>query len=372
MFFATFAVQWFAAGHGRSRSRARVLGLGVPRRGDLRGAPRLVFPGMPGFSGPGSTERGITTGCSPAVDGRALVWAVLPPRAHGRLLGRATLLAPHLAAVAAFVALDVVLPGDRAFFFVRGRASRPSSVALERPRAAAALAGVILHSRVARLGDDRAAGTMAAALAVTVLCGALARGVPAPVRPGAPARAHLPLLAFFLIFRTLFIGAVVRPHQELVRLQSHIENELHVTIAELRQTKESREDLMRAVSHDLRNPLQMVLLKAEILGRRGKDSEAVQAGVRAILAAARRMERMLRDLADSARLEGGAMLKLERAPVNVAPSWRRCWTTQGVFEPARLEIAVPDGLPAVLADPDRLDRILVNLVGNALKYSAGR
>jgi len=41
-----------------------------------------------------------------------------------------------------------------------------------------------------------------------------------------------------------------------------------------------------------------------------------------------------------------------------------------VFERKRVENAVPEGLPEVLADPDRLDRILVNLVGNALKYSA--
>jgi signal transduction histidine kinase len=34
-----------------------------------------------------------------------------------------------------------------------------------------------------------------------------------------------------------------------------------------------------------------------------------------------------------------------------------------------VENAVPEGLPEVLADPDRLERILVNLVGNALKYS---
>ena len=44
-------------------------------------------------------------------------------------------------------------------------------------------------------------------------------------------------------------------------------------------------------------------------------------------------------------------------------------TSEGVFDVARVENAVPRELPEVLADPDRLDRILANLVGNALKYS---
>jgi signal transduction histidine kinase len=47
-------------------------------------------------------------------------------------------------------------------------------------------------------------------------------------------------------------------------------------------------------------------------------------------------------------------------------------TTDGVLEVARVENAVPSGLPPVLADPDRLDRILTNLLGNALKYSRDR
>jgi signal transduction histidine kinase len=372
--FATFGVQWFAA-RAFPEPRARFIGPAFLAVGLFEALHLLAFPGMPGFGGPGTTERGIyywllarlwTVG--------TLVWAVRPPRAlSDGSIGRATLLVPHLLAVATFVALDVVLPGDRAWFFVEGQGLTPLKVTLELLVAGAALAGVVLHLRVARLTGDRAARTMAAALAVTVLS-ELALSVYEHPHDPVHLLGHVYLvLTFFLIFRTLFVGAVVRPHQELVRLQGHIENELHVTIAELRQTKESREDLMRAVSHDLRNPLQIVLLKAQLLGRRGKEGDAVQKGAKAILAAGRRMERMLRDLADSARLEGGALLQLERAPVNVRAFVEEVLDlAQGVFDPARLELAVPDGLPAVLADPDRLDRILVNLVGNALKYSDGQ
>ncbi|MHB0870217.1 MAG: sensor histidine kinase [Chloroflexota bacterium] len=41
----------------------------------------------------------------------------------------------------------------------------------------------------------------------------------------------------------------------------------------------------------------------------------------------------------------------------------------GFLETARIRVHFPDGLPRVMADPDRLERILMNLLSNALKYS---
>ncbi|WP_242342133.1 sensor histidine kinase [Anaeromyxobacter terrae] len=371
--FAIFGVQWFAA-REFPEARAQVIGPAFLAVGLFEALHLLTFPGLPGFAGPGTTERGIyywflarlwTVG--------TLVWvARVPPGAMSAQPGRVRLLAPHLIAVAAFVALDVSLPGDRAVFYVEGRGLTSLKVGLEILVAAVALAGALLHHRASRAGD-RGARTLAAALAVTVLS---ELSLTLYARPFDPVHvlghAYL-VLTFFLIFRALFVGAVVAPHRELVALRGHIENELQVTIAELRATQESREDLLRAVSHDLRNPLQIVLLKAQLLGRHGEKPGTAEKAARDIAVAGRRMERMLRDLADSARLESGAMLALQLAPVDVRAFVAEAIDlTRGVFDPARLELAVPDGLPPVHADPDRLDRILVNLVGNALKHTAGR
>ena len=82
-----------------------------------------------------------------------------------------------------------------------------------------------------------------------------------------------------------------------------------------------------------------------------------------ILAAARRMERMLRDLSDSARAESGK-LELSPRPLALAAFVAEfLHVSDGVLEVGRVENAVPPSLPEVLADPDRLDRILANLVG---------
>ncbi len=143
-------------------------------------------------------------------------------------------------------------------------------------------------------------------------------------------------------------------------------------VTALHELQEQMEDLLRAVSHDLRNPLQAVLGPAQLLERRlakaGLDREREDA--RTVVAAAQRMDTMIQDLVDAARSESG-QIRLERRPVDLqsfaldlkqrlAPS----------LETVRIEIAMPAGLPSVSADPTRLERILTNLWSNALKYSA--
>jgi signal transduction histidine kinase len=112
------------------------------------------------------------------------------------------------------------------------------------------------------------------------------------------------------------------------------------------------------------------MLQAQRL-QRDPDDKARRAST-AIMSATRRMDRMLRDLADSARSEVGK-LELAPKPIELRPFVDDMLeAADGVLESARVENAVPQVLPAVLADPDRLDRILMNLVGNALKYSPNR
>ena len=82
-----------------------------------------------------------------------------------------------------------------------------------------------------------------------------------------------------------------------------------------------------------------------------------------------RMDLMIQDLVDVTRFEGG-QLELKRAVVDL-PRYaddllQRISLT---METARIRVEMPDDLPPVLADYARLERILVNLISNALKYS---
>lgn len=140
---------------------------------------------------------------------------------------------------------------------------------------------------------------------------------------------------------------------------------------ELKRHEQEQEDFVRTISHDLRAPLSVILGQAQLLERMlpsAQDSRAARS-VEAIITSARRMNTMIQDLVDSARLETG-QLRMNPRPLDlrqyVLDLSRRLPIPA---EADRIRLQVPQSLPDVLADPDRLDRILSNLIGNALKYS---
>jgi len=142
-------------------------------------------------------------------------------------------------------------------------------------------------------------------------------------------------------------------------------------VTPLAQLQEQREDILRAVSHDLRNPLAGILGQAQLLERRlarpGLDREHHSAETIATLA--QRMDTMIQDLVDIARSESG-QLRLRRQAVDLRTFAQDLKERlASMLDTARIDLHVPEGLPPVLADPDRLERILTNLWSNALKYS---
>ncbi len=141
----------------------------------------------------------------------------------------------------------------------------------------------------------------------------------------------------------------------------------------LHELQEQREDLLRAVSHDLRNPLTTVQLQAQrllqILDRTGVMGGPERHAAEAIIIGARRMNTMIQDLVETARLEAGR-LELSLQPVDLRAFVLDLLERQAeMLEVGRIRLVAPEVLPPVRADPDRLERILVNLLSNALKYS---
>lgn len=143
-------------------------------------------------------------------------------------------------------------------------------------------------------------------------------------------------------------------------------------VTDLWELQNRQEEIVQTVSHDLRAPLTVIQGHAQLLeSRLGRNVQPAQQhfSARAITLAAKRMNAMIQDLVDSTRLETG-QLRLERTILDAAAFLNDLKQRLiGVLEADRIEIRTQPRLPFVSADPDRLERILMNLLSNALKYS---
>ncbi|WP_433219572.1 ATP-binding protein [Dactylosporangium sp. CS-047395] len=135
------------------------------------------------------------------------------------------------------------------------------------------------------------------------------------------------------------------------------------TLAEVDQLRTA---LLSAVSHDLRTPLASA--KAAVGSLRSPDVHFSDEDQAELLATAEesldKLTRLVENLLDMSRLQAGA-LALALEPVDLADALPRAADDLDAAVP----ISVPPELPPVRADPALLERILVNLLANALRYS---
>jgi len=139
--------------------------------------------------------------------------------------------------------------------------------------------------------------------------------------------------------------------------------------ASLEQTEVMRRQLIADVTHELRTPLTAVTGSMEGLidGVLPADESTFQQ----IISEADRLQRLVNDLQELSRVEAGAYeLNIHSYRVSdllTAAEARlgRQFEEKGVS----LEITLPNDLPQVLADEDRIGQVLLNLVGNALQYT---
>ena len=129
-----------------------------------------------------------------------------------------------------------------------------------------------------------------------------------------------------------------------------------------------RTALLAAVSHDLRSPLSSAKAAVESLRTgevRWTDGEREE-----LLATAdeslERLARLVANLLDMSRLQAG-LLGVAAEPVDVEEILTRAVADLGPVG-AQVRVQAPAGLPDVLADPALLERVLVNLVANAVRY----
>jgi signal transduction histidine kinase/CHASE3 domain sensor protein len=136
------------------------------------------------------------------------------------------------------------------------------------------------------------------------------------------------------------------------------------------QAVAAREDVLTVVSHDLRSPLTTVSMAASLLLEDDLTPEQRQE-LESVRAATHAMRRLIEDLLDAARIEGGRLpLQIEEVAFEeIVDEVVAVLRPQAEEKQQRLVTRISPDLPTLNADPKKLHQVLSNLIGNAVKFT---
>ena len=138
-----------------------------------------------------------------------------------------------------------------------------------------------------------------------------------------------------------------------------------------RQAVAAREDILKIVSHDLRNPLNTIAMTTDLI-RELPDTDR-NYYLDMIARAGSRMNRMIQDLLDVARLDrahGRLSVTAVATPLPaIVDEALEMMSPLALERGIALDSELPIGLPLVHADSERIVQLFSNLIGNALKFT---
>jgi len=184
-----------------------------------------------------------------------------------------------------------------------------------------------------------------------------------------------PLLGFGSSFLFITTGICVGTTFYLSRVRFEdfrLRHQLDAQNRELQDLDRLKTQFFSNVSHELRTPLTLILGPVETLLTRGEQLDAkMHEGLILIHRNSLRLLKLINDLLDLTRLDlGGEVLRKKTFPVGpwlkgVVESVRHL----GLSKQLRLKVEDGDHKVEALADPARLEKVLLNLLTNAIKYT---
>jgi len=180
------------------------------------------------------------------------------------------------------------------------------------------------------------------------------------------------IVGVFLFVSSLGMVLVVRLRAVFMQNQAMSGNLLESN-RRLKELDRLKDDFLANTSHELRTPLQGIIGLTESLldGAAGPLQSKVKYNLELVVSSGRRLSRLINDLLDLSKLKHQD-IRLDLAPQSMRDSVA---LVLAAFEPLaaakgiRLLNEVRTGLPMVMADANRLQQILYNLIGNAVKFT---
>lgn len=170
------------------------------------------------------------------------------------------------------------------------------------------------------------------------------------------------------------VNVELEQQMEQVQMLSEDLHRTNRSLAEARDVAETaaraREEMLAIVAHDLRNPLNVVMIARGLLAETDFSGERRDQLLGVMKRATQRMNRLVEDLLEVVRQESGKMtLVLEEVPVAsiLEQTAEMCHTTAMEQNISLRVHEAPPGL-LVTADEERILQVMTNVVGNALKF----
>jgi signal transduction histidine kinase/CheY-like chemotaxis protein/HPt (histidine-containing phosphotransfer) domain-containing protein len=156
-----------------------------------------------------------------------------------------------------------------------------------------------------------------------------------------------------------------------IRNQGRLIQQLNSSEKKVREAAKVKENFMANMSHEIRTPMNAILGFTNLLQRKNIDQESKEY-VRIIEKSGENLLTIVNDILDLSKIEAG-MMRIEPAPFNIRSllhSVEAMFKARADEKQIKLSSYVDESLPAMLeVDANRLTQILVNLVGNALKFT---
>lgn len=177
-------------------------------------------------------------------------------------------------------------------------------------------------------------------------------------------------------FKVGGVDYITKPYQReeiLARVRTHLDTRRRQV--ELERTQQLKDDVLRMVSHDLKNPLSAILNAEKLLALTLRDSIRTNATARESIEIIERnvgkMLSLIRDLLDMARLEGA--IEVQPEPVALVPYLEkhlRDFMLEAKGKQIELRFSPPEHQDVqVWIAPQRFAQVLQNLLSNAIKYT---
>ena len=173
----------------------------------------------------------------------------------------------------------------------------------------------------------------------------------------------------------LSVRVPIAPERELAELGvafNTMAAQLEAAFRRQRELEDARQGLIAAVSHDLRTPLASLRVMVEAINDGvANDPETVQRYIKAMERETVSLGRLIDDLFEMARLDAGQIqLRLQPNPIGIiVQEALESLGGQAARQGIALRSNVDRAVPPVLVDPDRIQRVLYNLIQNAIRHT---